>query len=345
MNIEVTFNLLKSIINLLRLFNTNNPVVLFLLFIFGALLRLPYFLHPEQLTVVADNNVLGGLFYTKWFEPLSKSPIALLINSYLITFILAIYFNIFLNKQRLLTVQNYYPALAILITSALVPQWCVPSIPAVVSFLMLLIVQRLITLYRKEKMYSAVFDVGMIAGIAVLLYASLIWMGLFFLFTFFILRAFVIREWLNVYVGMFVPLFLVATAYIYYDHWGSFVNGLLFNSAFHKNIQFSLSTASIVVYCWIVLLCLLLFVKLQSTPIGRLVLVRKVFWVWFHYTWIMIVSYFFTPDRSPTHFYLLILPFSFYLSYYLCIEKNKWIREGVFLVFLAVLVYHFLTVL
>jgi hypothetical protein len=192
--------------------------VLFLLFVFGALLRLPYWLHPEQITVVADNNVLGGIFYTKWFEPLSKSPIALLISSYLLTFILAVYFNIFLNKQRLLTVQNYYPALAILLTSALLPQWCVPSTPALAAFLMLLIVQRLITLYRKEKMYSAVFDVGMIAGVAILLYASLIWMGLFFLFTFFILRAFVIREWVNVFVGMLVPLFLVSTGYIYYDH-------------------------------------------------------------------------------------------------------------------------------
>jgi hypothetical protein len=309
----------------------------------GFILRLPYWLHPELLQIFPDTNILGYYFYASFFEKLSNQPHLQLVIAYLLTFILALYFNSFLNKQRLLTVQNYYPTLILISISALFPQWCVLSMPLIVSFIVLLLFQRLILLYRKEKMFGAVFDVGMLAGIAILCYGSMIWLALFLLFTFIILRAFVIREWVNLFVGMLVPLFLTGTWLFFINKWHYFQESILSNIRLHPNIHFSVGKGAIASYALVILIGLLLWILFQSRPLSRLVLVRKVFWLWFHLSWIILVSYFFVPNRSITHFYLFILPFSFYLSYYLCIEKNKWIRNFMYMGILLVILFNYLT--
>lgn len=302
-----------------------------------------YWLHPELLHLYPDTNILGNPIYTFLLAPFAAAPHILLIIGYIVTFLLALYFNQFLHKQRLLTIQNYYPALVVLTVSALLPEWIIPSMPMLSSFLAMLLLQRLIVLYRKEKMYGQVFDIGLIVGLGILSYTSLVWFAVLLLFALFILRAFVLREWINVYTGIVVPLFLTGTWYFYTDRWPGFYTALLHNCSFHSTVQFSLNKGALAAYGTIVVLCLYLWIMMQSKPLSRLVLVRKVFWLWFHLSWVIAVSYFFTPNRSATHFYLFILPFSFYLSYYLCVEKNKWLRTVSFMLLVAVIAFQFLT--
>ncbi len=329
---------------MLRLFQSNHPLTLLVLLVYGILLRLPLFMHPVVVAYPADASLLGPAEAHWMFWLQQTNPIWLYVVAYLLSFLQGVFLSELLNRFKLLPEQNYYPAAVYITISAIFTEWHTILMASLIMFLVLWVLMQLVVKYRHDKAYGAVFDIGLAIGLSFLLQVNMLAMIIFILFAFVILRAFVVREWLNLFVGIVVPSFLAFTWYFYDNRLGQFVNRIAGHFMINRRVAFPLELTDLLQYSWLIFGGLYVFVVLQARLNNRVVLVRKMMWIFFHLVWMSILAYFLDPDRTRGGVYLLILPISFFFSYYLCIEKRLWLRDIFFLSFVALVVLNYLPI-
>ena len=136
------------------IFKANNPANTFLLLLYGALLKLPAFMHP----VIPLPQQTDGFLYKALLSQLApigrQLPAIYPCLSFLLLFLQAIIFNQFANGQKLLPKPNYLIAMSFLLITSLFPEWNVLSSPLIVSFLLVWVPERIAT---DDKPYRPAF--------------------------------------------------------------------------------------------------------------------------------------------------------------------------------------------
>ena len=285
-------------------------------------LRLPYFNMPlvEQL----QPTDYFGTYLFQYANYLADNRIVLNTLLTAITLSQALLFNSFLNTVRFLPQQNFLPSLVYVIFTAILPDFYSFSASLLIAFIIIWILHKLIQIYRHEKQYGAVFDLGFAIGVVTLISAHALVFALFAIVALAIMRPTTLVEWLNFLLGLFIPFFLIGTWSFYNHHINDFSNSILLNLKMHyqfaskPNISFYIAIGTTIV------LIGANYILLKSRQLSRLVLVRKFFNVLFHLCWVTAASWFFNNDRSASSFYILAIPISFYFAYYLCLEKKSW---------------------
>jgi hypothetical protein len=201
------------------IFKQKNPVNIFLLLIFGILIKLPVFSAYQQ-PVLKEND---GVFYraiVNFLDPYSHQfhPLYSLL-AFFILFIQAIMLNQFMNSQRIMTKQNYLPAMSYLLVTSLFPEWNQFSAPLLVNTFLLIILRILFKSYNQSEAKGAMFNCGFALGVASFLFfpsiAFIIWIFLAMM----VIRPFRLNEWLLSILGITTPAYFYAAYLFLTDQW------------------------------------------------------------------------------------------------------------------------------
>lgn len=186
---------------------------------YGLLLKLPMFLHPQ----VPKPQQLDGFLYRvllQWMKPVFvNAPIVYSLLAFLFLYLQAISLNKLVNAQRLMQKTNYLTGMSYLLITSLFSDWYYLSSPLIINSLFIWALAMLCNLYNNQSPKSALFNIGMIIGTATFFYFPSIAFLLLIIVGLAITRPFRLPEWLMVLLGVMAPYYLLGAWVFLTDRW------------------------------------------------------------------------------------------------------------------------------
>jgi hypothetical protein len=200
-------------------FKQKNPANLFVLLVFGILLKLPMFLHPH---VPEAKSADGPLFANllKWLAPTGhSSPVIYPLLAFVLLFLQAVVLTRFVNNQRMVNRQNFLPGMAYLLITSLLPEWNYFSAPLIINSILLFVLTSLFNIYSQQNAKATIFNIGVALGIAGFLFVSSLTFIVWVLLALAVMRPFRLNEWLLCILGITTPFYFYGIYIFINDTW------------------------------------------------------------------------------------------------------------------------------
>jgi hypothetical protein len=322
-------------------FRTLNPINLLLLFAYTFFMRMAIFADlPEQLNFEFLEP------YAKFFIQIpignSISSGTNVIIAGILIFIQAILFNRVINNHGLLNKPNYLPALLYITGASLFMPFLVLSPTLVSLFLLIWAMDKFLKMGKSPGAIMIMFDIGMIIGVATLIYFPFIVMLLLLWLSLLLYRSFSWREWISGLIGFLTIFFFLAVFYywnddihLFYKIWLPLANK--FPSVFKINYN------DYLVLVPVLIMMILAMIQLRENFFRSFISTRKAFQLLFFMFLLGIVGFYTKPDFVLSHFLLCVPPGAVLLAYYFSNATKRWFYESLFLV-LVIAIQYFLFV-
>lgn len=201
------------------IFRQKSPANIVVLLAFGVLLKLPMFthIHPPVLTEG------DGFLYTTLLKGLkpagSGGTILFPILAFILLYVQAILLNQFVNNQRMMSHATWFPAMAYLLITSLLPEWNYFSSPLIVNTFLLYILSALFKTYNQPDARGRIFNIGLAMGLASFVYFPSFVFALWIFLALVVMRPFRLNEWLLCLTGMSTPFYFFAVYLFINDQW------------------------------------------------------------------------------------------------------------------------------
>jgi hypothetical protein len=193
---------------LIGVFARKNPSNIFLLVIYGLLLRLRFFAAPATpLTNESDGRLYReAIGFLKGFG--DNAPFIYPLLAFLLHLLQAIYITNTINGQRLVNRPNYLPGMCYMLLGSFFPSWNMLSSALIASTLLVMVYHRLNRLQTSDSPKIVLFNCGLLLGVANFVYSyAFIFIALIFI-ALIIYRTFRPNEYLVSLLGFFTPYYL-----------------------------------------------------------------------------------------------------------------------------------------
>ena len=314
-------------------FNANKPLLIPLLLMITALLYLPAILHPELFPVITDSAPLS-----KWLLP------TIYWNHYMamgvgmtLVIVQALLINRLLNRIKFFQRINFVPALMYVLVSGMFVDFLMPGPQMFANTFVILVLGRLFDIYKTNRCYAEIFDVGFLVAIASLFSLPALSLSIFLFIGLGSLRAFNIREYIIGLLGILTPYFLVGTYYFWIDQLPQFLSDHFGSVALQTELPDGFGLAFKVMGPVVLLMLLAAAYYLQANYLKSNIQVRKYILL---ITWcLMLLGASFVLDDGITvkHFTIINVPLSIILSYFMLHIKKRKAAEGIFTFFLLLI--------
>lgn len=322
---------------MIQQFRSINPINIILLIFIAFLLRLGSFINlPQEIAF-------------EFMEPFSRlllhipnengiSPLTNLMIALLILIVQALIFNRIINAYSLLGKQTFLPALLYVTTGSLLSPFLVLSPTLICNFLILIMIERFLSIYKKQQVSSVMYDLGMIVALGTILYfpfvsmLPLIWISLV------IFRPFNWREWVSVIVG-FMTIFLFLVVYYFWnDSLVQFYQiWLPLGSKFPTNFNIYFYDSFVLIPVAIILI--LGFFHIQKNFFRSVVHLRKSFQLLFFMFILALASFYLKSTLVLYHFLLCVPSAAALMAYYFLHANRRWVYESMYFFLIGSIVY------
>ncbi len=191
------------------LFRNNNPLSIILLLFFGIALRIAGFLHPEAPSRGGGDGYLYELLLKLLSRPSYSGPLFFAIISYMLVFIQALMLNSIMNRDKMLTRQNFIPTMSYLLVTAVFPEWWQFSSAMVAITFIIPIWANLISVFNSNRPKAVLFHTGILLGFASFLYVPSLWFIVLLIIGMLMVGPFRISDWIIGLVGVFTPYYFI----------------------------------------------------------------------------------------------------------------------------------------
>lgn len=321
-------------------FKANNPYNNFLLFVYGLVLKLPMFIHPE----IPQTQQLDGILYRSflnWLAPTAKTlPIIYSIIAFLLLYIQAITLNKLLNNHRLLPKPNYLAGMSYLLITSLFSEWYILSAPLIINTLLIWVLSRLCNLYNNPNAKTILFNVGMITGVATLFYFPSIAFSLLIIVGLTITRPFKLPEWIIALLGIITPYYFLGAWFFLTDRWASY----RFPGVSVTLPKFNESAWAYIAIIFVLFTIIVGMIFIQNNMRRLLVQSRKSWSLIYLYLMVAIVVPFLNAAHSFDYWILTAVPISAFAAAAFLFPERKWFSFFIHwsLVALSVIVGYFI---
>ncbi len=322
---------------MIKLFRSHNPLNLILMAGIALILRTGMLYNtPEKLSfdfIEPFTKLLIAIPLENAFSPIANIFIALFLM-----LIQAFIFNKVVNDYNLLGKPSFLPALMYVTTCSLLKPFLVLSPALICNFLIIWMIEKFLSVYRRDDVRSVMFDLGMIVALGTLIYfpfiamLPLLWIGLV------IFRPFSWREWIIGLIGFLTIFFFLGVFYYWNNSLDQFYNiWLPLATKFPTNLKIDLYNYLVLIP--IVIVILLGILQLRNNFFRSFVQVRKSFQLLFFMFLLRMISFYFKPDFPVYHFLLCAPPVSVLMAYYFLNAGKRWIYESLYLFLIVFIIY------
>lgn len=285
--------------------NPLNPVVLVL---FAAAVKLPLFLHPQEITAATFAGTLLAPLVTWVSQLTTKVSLVFSLLAFLLLVGQALFLNYFFNRHKLTSRPTDLPGMSYLLCTSLLPEWSQWSAPLLINFLILYLLNSLFESYHRTDSRSSLYNMGLIIGLGCFIYLPTIFVLVWFLLSLLIIRPVRMQEVMIALLGVGTPFYFLAIVL--------FWNGQLFNGALRAHFTVSMPSAAPTVWLGGLLFLLAIpfligFYHIQDQVRKMLIQVRRGWTVLFF----LLITSFLIPLFSTSPYVgwvLLTLPLAVY---------------------------------
>jgi hypothetical protein len=196
------------------LFRDKSIINIFFLVILSIGVHLHFFV-STPLVVYNDNDGVFSLFLKNSVSGLSSTVLFIIYQA--IILIQAIRLNLVLSDLRMFQGSHYTTAMAYVLLSGMLPQWCSISPALIANFLLIWLFIKLSRLYNHPSPKTLLFNIGSIVGIAMVCYHPTAILILVVLFALAVVRPFNLAEWFILLIGILLPYYFLAAALFFQD--------------------------------------------------------------------------------------------------------------------------------
>lgn len=215
------------------LFRDKSIINIFYLIILSIVVHLHFFVNAPLVIYSSNDGVLSVLLHNY----ISDQPQTVLFLFYHMTVLIqAIRLNMVLNDLRMFQQNNYTTAMAYVLLTGILTQWCSISSALVANFLLIWIFIKLSRLYNHPSPKTLLFNTGLIVGLSVVCYHPTAILILVVLFALAVVRPFSLAEWLVLLMGVLVPYYFLFSWLFINDQTKTF-------SSFLPSLQLNLPVA------------------------------------------------------------------------------------------------------
>jgi hypothetical protein len=322
---------------MIKQFRSIHPLNIILLIGIATLLRVGILMQlPDQISfefMEPFTRLLIDLPFENTFSPLANVLIA-----QIILIIQALIFNRIINQHGLLGKTTFLPALMYVTAGSLLSPFLLLSPALVCNFLLLWMIDKFLSLYKRDEVRSVTYDLGMIVAIGTLIYfpfislLPLIWISLM------IFRPFNWREWFAVISGFITIFFFLAVFYFWNDSLVKFYSiWLPLTTKFPTNLRINLYDSLVLIP--VVIILVLGFFQLQQNFLRSVVQLRKSFQLLFFMFFIGLLSFYLKQNLVLYHFLFCVPPAAALMSYYFLHSGKRWLYETLYLVLTVSIIY------
>lgn len=321
---------------MISIFRQKTPGNIFVLLLFGFLLKMPLFLHPKPLVATQnDADLYHGLLNVLRSTGPGNAMLGSLL-ALILLYVQAFMINYFMNEFRMLGKATFLPAMAYLLLTSLLPEWNYLSSPLVAATFILWALIVLYRLYNVQVARGPIFNIGLLLGIASYIYFPSAAFLLCFLVGMMVLKPFRLNE---------VILFLLGCVTPYYFY-GSylFLTGNLSFASFMPHVSVKVPQLRSTV--WLAASTVLLTIPfllggffVQSHLHKMLIQVRKNWSILLLYLVLAFFVPFINTYETFSNWILVAAPFAcFHAATYFFLPKT-WLSNLLFFVIAGYVVY------
>jgi Family of unknown function (DUF6427) len=302
-------------------FKANNPINNFLLLIYGVLLKLPIFLHPQ----LPKPQQIDGFLYKellKWMSTITTSfPLLSSLLTFILLFTQAIALNKLVNTQRLFAKPHYLAGMSYLLITSLFTEWQTLSAPLIISSIAIGVLSKMSNLYNTQNAKTELFTIGITIGVGTFFYfPSIALLGLVF-FGLILIRPFKLAEWLMALLGGLTPYYFLFAIVFLTDKWkgysfpGVAITAPIFNQTKLAYIAIGLVVATALIGYFFV----------QQNFRRQLIQSRKSWSLIFLYLLIALIVPFINATNTFSYWVLCAAPFAVLVSGTFFYAKQRWL--------------------
>lgn len=204
---------------MIGIFKQKNPANVFLLLVFGILIKIPMFLHPHVPVPKTEHGILFQKFLI-FLEPAGhSSPVIYSLIAYALLFLQAILLNRFMNTQRMMSRPGFFPGMSYMLITSLLPEWNYFSAPLIINTILLFVLSGLFKIYNQQNVKGAIFNIGLALGIASFIFFPAITFLIWILLALAVMRPFRLNEWVLCIVGVITPYYFYGIYLFIKDQW------------------------------------------------------------------------------------------------------------------------------
>ncbi|MFV0605226.1 MAG: DUF6427 family protein [Niabella sp.] len=317
------------------IFRQKNPGNIFVLFIFGILLKLPVLFNSAP-PVIKPKDSYVYLQIINFFKPLAAIfPFIYVIIAYLLLFLQAYLITSFINNNRLMNKANFLPAMAYMLVTSLLPEFNVFSSAIIVSTLFITIFSILFSAHNQNITRNNIFNAGLILGIASLIFLPSLLFIIWVYIALAILRPFKLNEWVLLLTGLITPYYFFIIILYLTDNfqWQYLYNGFII--ALHEG-SYNIWHAIVVFLVLLPLLVGLYYIQKQSNRM--LIHVRKAWNLLTIYLIICVIISFFNTGIGIENRVLILLPVAALHGYGYYNSEVKIYPKIMFWTFIAIII-------
>jgi hypothetical protein len=292
-------------------FRSGNPYTILLLVVYTLFIKAYFIFHPAlPVAHAADGflfNVLderlNSIFHDRagWFVLLTM----------LLLLTQALTLNRIVNDARLLPKSTYLPAMSYLLITTFFKEWNVFSAALIVNTVMLWALPLMLALYSKTSARNIVFNIGMIIGIASLVYFPAIIFLLLIWAVLMITRPFRPAEWILAALGLVCPFYFVGTYLFLTGRMKLFLKIPFAGLSYPKLPQEYFALASMAL---IILLFIFSLFRIQQVYFKMLIQVRKGWMILLAYVIVAVIASFINKAFSINMWIMGMIPFAAFMA-------------------------------
>lgn len=204
---------------MIALFNRKNPANILVLVVFGVLIKLPIFTSSYQVAPGPGDNLLYKAIIDFLNPSVLSFPKLYPILTFLLLMVQALVLNHFINSQRMTGKPSWFPAMAYLLLTSLLPEWNYFSAPLIVNTILLYIIITLFSTYNQDNAKGKIFNAGLASGLASFIFFPSVTFLFWILLALMIMRPFRLNEWVLCLLGATTPFYFYAVYLFITDQW------------------------------------------------------------------------------------------------------------------------------
>lgn len=319
---------------MLRLVQTNQPLVPLLLLLYVIALRLL----PFWDTIATPLPPYAPFFNDQFLPLLLRIGLPPALLATLLVFVQALLLNSLVNTYKLLGSNQYTVALLYLLVASALPEFLVLSPALIGNTFVLIALSELFKWYRAHQSAPQLFNVGFWLAIGSLCYFPIASYYLLALFGLLTLRNFNFKEWLILTLGFIVPYFWLGTYAFWADAWPALLHQYTLNNivwldwhwADSAFIYFKLGLLTLLTL-WVLLTASAHFYKINIQQQKNL---NILFWTLL----LGLLGIFYQRSIGIAFFIYLAIPLSVFLALHLRKIQRRWIAEVLHLLLVLVVI-------
>jgi hypothetical protein len=190
-------------------FRANNPFNTFMLFVYGLLLKLVWFISPQVPAIQnSDNFLYNSILATlkPYFDPY---PVVYSLILFFLVYTQAISFNALMNNRRMMPKPNYLPGMSYLLITSFFPDWNILSSSVVINTFIIWVWAQMSTLYNNQQIKGTLFNIGLMIGLSTFFYYPALAFSVLIIAGLLITRPPRVAEWLIPLLGILTPWYFL----------------------------------------------------------------------------------------------------------------------------------------